>query len=291
MNTPFYLLSGIETNRGNQENKPVQANKTTPSLSTTSRASASPGVLLRRPFRQVHPHNLLSERSPEAHFVTAKAAATAALMDCTASERSNLEADTVHMRAASEEFERPSSEEELTVINYINVNQSPEKRKWSQMICVESNNGKSNASYKATTNTAEHGSSANSPASSDEEVKDVLFHSKPSNFSSSPPRGVQRLRRTISPRKFLANVSATYTQSCWKSPRKRQRQASIGDLEATVMQRPCLDLEKMQVHTISPLFGVVSLGSIYLYLYPKYFGMYDKISNDGISTTAYTLTK
>ena len=221
--------------------------KTTPLLPPLTRASTSPGGSLRQPFRQVHPHNVLSERSPEVFYVTAKAASSTP-MDCTESGQSSQDsADAVCASAASEEPDRPSSEEELTIINYINVSQSPENRKWSQMICVESGSAKNTAACNVVSS-SEHGSSANSPASSsDEEVKDVLYHSKPSNFSSSPPRGVQRLRRTISPRKFLANVSPTYPQSCWKSPRKRQRQSSIGDSEATVMQRPCLDLEKMQV--------------------------------------------
>jgi len=138
---------------------------------------------------------------------------------------------------SSAEFDRHSSEEELSIINYNFNNREihSEKRKWSQ---------------------ANHCGSCNeSSGSSDDEVRELLSSPlimkpivmKPLNFSSSPPRGVQKLSRTLSPKLFLAHV-APMGRVCSVSPRKRHRQSSSTDVsDATVIQRPCLDFEKMQV--------------------------------------------
>lgn len=118
-----------------------------------------------------------------------------------------------------------SSEEELDVINQ---DEKVEKRNWSQ---VSQSNGV-------------HPESA---GSSDEEIRDLL-QPQPIRFSSSPPTGVPKLQYAATPPKlFLANVATTFTVS----PRKRHRQTSVSDgteseTEA-VIQRPCLDFEKMQV--------------------------------------------
>ena len=161
---------------------------------------------------------------------------------------------------SSAEYENHSSEEELAVINthqhmqelvapvpaVNNIDMHPppppppppqpqrEKRKWSQV------------SQRCT-------SCSDSSGSSDEEVRDLLSQPppKPVCFSSSPPKGVHRLnQQTLSPRLFLANVSPATVHLCSVSPRKRHRQTSaVDDSEATVMQRPCLDFDKMQVST------------------------------------------
>ena len=137
--------------------------------------------------------------------------------------------------SSSTEFDRHSSEEELSIINFTNRELHSEKRKWSQA--------------------NQCGSCNESSGSSDEEVRDLLSSPivmkpivmKPLNFSSSPPRGVQKLSRTLSPKLFLANVAPTM-RVCSVSPRKRHRQSSSTDVsDATVIQRPCLDFEKMQV--------------------------------------------
>ena len=137
---------------------------------------------------------------------------------------------------SSVEFDHHSSEDELAVINCCKTPElHPEKRKWSQM--------------------SRCGSCNDSSGSSDEEVRDLLANTgdggdgdgQPLNFSSSPPHNVQRLSRTMSPKLFLANVSPAL-RVCSMSPRKRHRQSSSTDVSnATGIQRPCLDFDKMQV--------------------------------------------
>lgn len=129
---------------------------------------------------------------------------------------------------SSVEFDPHSSEDELSVIN------SREKRTWSQRrgSCC---------------------STGDSAGSSDEEVRDLLagdlqatgVHaggapSRPLLFSSSPPKGVQHL-----------NHRTVYT--CMQQ-RKRHRHTGSRDVsDATCIQRPCLDFDKMQVSACAPL--------------------------------------
>lgn len=169
---------------------------------------------------------------------------------------------------SSNEFDRHSSEEELSVINLASNNREyPEKRKWSQA------NGRCS-------------SCTESSGSSDEEVRDLLYNStspslkkgsshtiikpQPLIFSSSPPsRGVHRLssryhyshhhhhhhhhnhhhhhHSSLSPRLYLSSRHHSHHHTV--SPRKRHRQSLSRDVtEASVLvQRPCLDFEKMQV--------------------------------------------
>ena len=149
---------------------------------------------------------------------------------------------------SSTEFDRHSSEEELSVINLPNRELHPEKRKWSQA------NGRCSSCYE-------------SSGSSDEEVRDLLYSSTKRNgsigkpqplvFSASPPRGVHKLtsrhhyHHSVSPRLFLANVSRHHhNHHHTVSPRKRHRQSlsrDVTEATAVMMQRPCLDFEKMQV--------------------------------------------
>jgi hypothetical protein len=119
--------------------------------------------------------------------------------------------------------ERPSSEEELAIIN----GHPAEKRKWSQVTRC--------------------GSCSDDSCSSDDEVRDLLSASpKPLTFSAAPPRGIRRMTKTMPPSVFLSRMSPSL-QICSVSPRKRHRQTYGSDVsEATVMQRPCLDFEKMQ---------------------------------------------
>lgn len=132
---------------------------------------------------------------------------------------------------SSAEFDHHSSEEELAIINCRNKELHPEKRKWSQMTRC--------SSY------------SESSGSSDDEVRELLCRPQPVDFRSSPPRGVHKISRTMSPKLFLANV--TPVQICTVSPRKRHRQTSSTDVSdaMTVIQRPCLDFEKMQVGVIT----------------------------------------
>jgi hypothetical protein len=138
------------------------------------------------------------------------------------------------------DFDRHSSEEELSVIN-THREGSAEKRKWSQ---VSSNRN----------------DCCDSAASSDEEVKDLMLKPQPIMFSSSPPKGVQKVsnhhhhhhhhhHRSSPPRIFLARVTPITVSSV--SPRKRHRQTTTSDSRAegpaAAVMRPCLDFEKMQV--------------------------------------------
>lgn len=141
---------------------------------------------------------------------------------------------------------RHSSEEELAIINCSGngsgngtVTKQAEKRKWSQM---QGGGACSNGSAMIGVRC---GSCNDSSGSSDDEVRDLLGQPKPLNFSSSPPKGVQRLSQaTLSPKLFLANLSPSNVRLCSVSPRKRHRQGELTD--STVIQRPCLDFEKMQ---------------------------------------------
>lgn len=123
------------------------------------------------------------------------------------------------------DFERHSSEDELVTINKENV---AEKRKWSQVNC-----------------------SGCCDSSSDDEVKEFLLNPQPVLLSSSPPKGVQRVKfytRLPSQRQVLARMAPITVTSV--SPRKRHRNATSENVYETesgsLTQRPCLDFEKMQ---------------------------------------------
>lgn len=123
------------------------------------------------------------------------------------------------------DFDRHSSEDELVTINKENV---AEKRKWSQVHC-----------------------SGCCDSSSDEEVKEFLLNPQPVLLSSTPPKGVQRVKvytRFPSQRQVLARMAPVTVTSV--SPRKRHRHATSENVYETesgaLTQRPCLDFEKMQ---------------------------------------------
>lgn len=123
------------------------------------------------------------------------------------------------------DFDRHSSEDELVTINKENV---AEKRKWSQVHC-----------------------SGCCDSSSDEEVKEFLLNPQPVLLSSTPPKGVQRVKvytRFPSQRQVLARMAPITVTSV--SPRKRHRHATSENVYETesgaLTQRPCLDFEKMQ---------------------------------------------
>lgn len=123
------------------------------------------------------------------------------------------------------DFDRHSSEDELVTINKENV---AEKRKWSQVHC-----------------------SGCCDSSSDDEVKEFLLNPQPVLLSSTPPKGVQRVKvytRFPSQRQVLARMAPITVSSV--SPRKRYRQATSENVYETesgsLTQRPCLDFEKMQ---------------------------------------------
>ena len=132
---------------------------------------------------------------------------------------------------SSAEYDQHSSEEELSVIAGQGVmaaaaTTTAEKRKWSQI----------------------HRCSSCSDAcgSSDEEVCDLLAcPSQPVAFSASPPKDVHKLSRTMSPHLFFSGMSAGAVRVCAVSPRKRHRHSDNDT--STVIHRPCLDFEKMQV--------------------------------------------
>ncbi|KAL3872606.1 hypothetical protein ACJMK2_035821 [Sinanodonta woodiana] len=122
------------------------------------------------------------------------------------------------------DFERHSSEEELAVINKENV---AEKRKWSQTQCS--------------------GCGGDSAGSSDDEVKEFLLNPQPVLLSSSPPKGIKKISsHSPAPKLLLARVTPLSVSSV--SPRKRHRQTTTSDSlsDSSVIQRPCLDFEKMQ---------------------------------------------
>ena len=120
------------------------------------------------------------------------------------------------------DFDRHSSEDELGSINKENV---AEKRKWSHAGC-------------------------DSASSSDEEVKELLFNPQPVLLSSSPPKGVLKIyTQNASPRQVLARMTPVSVSAV--SPRKRHRRSATSDSQSdsegeSVIQRPCLDFEKMQ---------------------------------------------
>ncbi|XP_045186999.2 uncharacterized protein LOC123544911 [Mercenaria mercenaria] len=123
------------------------------------------------------------------------------------------------------DFDRHSSEDELVTINKENV---AEKRKWSQVHC-----------------------SGCCDSSSDDEVKEFLLNPQPVLLSSTPPKGVQRVKvytRFPSQRQVLARMAPITVTSV--SPRKRHRHATSENVYETesgaLTQRPCLDFEKMQ---------------------------------------------
>ena len=154
-------------------------------------------------------------------------------------ERCSIEYDP----SSSSEFDRHSSEEELAVINCTTNRESVrEKRTWSQ------------ANYHDYCGSCHDG--LNSSGSSDEEVKDLLSlsHDRPLLFSSSPPKGVRRFSKTVSPHIFLENIKASCTSNMY--PHKRCRQTNARDVSESPLgiQRPYLDFEKMQVSTPVDMF-------------------------------------
>lgn len=129
------------------------------------------------------------------------------------------------------DFDRHSSEDELGSINKENV---AEKRKWSHAGC-------------------------DSASSSDEEVKELLFNPQPVLLSSSPPKGVLKIyTQNASPRQVLARMTPIPISTV--SPRKRHRKSTTSDSQSdsegeSVVQRPCLDFEKMQqVRRLCPAY-------------------------------------
>ena len=130
------------------------------------------------------------------------------------------------------DFDRHSSEDELGSINKENV---AEKRKWSTLGC-------------------------DSASSSDEEVKELLFNPQPVLLSSSPPKGVLKIyTQNASPRQVLARMTPISVSAA--SPRKRHRHSATSDPQSdsegeSVIQRPCLDFEKMQqVRRLCPAYS------------------------------------
>lgn len=87
-----------------------------------------------------------------------------------------------------------------------------------------------------------------SAGSSDEEVKEFMLDPKPVLFSARPPAGIHNVMRTTATN-FLLPSQPSFG-ICAISPRKRHRLTSAPDsldLEnMSVIQRPCLDFEKMQ---------------------------------------------
>ncbi|KAJ8307991.1 hypothetical protein KUTeg_012865 [Tegillarca granosa] len=140
------------------------------------------------------------------------------------------------------DFDRHSSEDELETIHK-EIIQGAEKRKWSQV------------------NTR----SCNSAGSSDEEVKELMLQPQPVLFSSSPPKDVQKVSNPTPPpcppaKIFLKKVTPITLTTV--SPRKRHRQTSTSDTQTdsgttTVIQRPCLDFEKMQSLVISKMYDMM----------------------------------
>jgi len=128
------------------------------------------------------------------------------------------------------DFDRHSSEDELVTINKENV---AEKRKWSQVQC---------SGY------------CDSAGSSDEEVREFLFDPQPVLLSSSPPKGVQRVKvytrfASQTQRQVLGRMAPITVTSV--SPRKRHRQNTTSENvydsdSGPLTRRPCLDFEKMQ---------------------------------------------
>lgn len=175
----------------------------------------SPGTN-RMPFRQM---NLNTNHEHSTKPQDSRGNSVAANTDnmCTGTTKSNVHQD--HMP------EDNSSEEELMSINF--QESLAEKRKWSQVSSSSQN------------------VQMDSPGTSDEELLELVKQPRPSKFSCSPPRNIPRLQKTVSPKLFLANVSPVSDKSCWISPRKRARQSS--ESSPTVIERPYLDLEKMQV--------------------------------------------
>lgn len=194
-----------------------------PMQSSTSPLSS----VSKRPFQLVNQSSVcfqpLSHGTGCNHFYNTQ-------LDCESpTENSDFERCSLDYEpSSSTEFDHHSSEDELAIINCGNHELHPEKRKWSQVNRCNSCD--------------------DSSCSSDEELRDLLGEPKPLNFSSSPPKGVQKLSRTLSPPLFLANLSPKSVRLCSVSPRKRHRQTNSSDVsDATVIQRPCLDFEKMQV--------------------------------------------
>ena len=87
-------------------------------------------------------------------------------------------------------------------------------------------------------------------SSTDEEVRELLFNPQPVLLRSSPPKGVLKIyTETQSSPQMLLRVVTPILSTV--SPRKRHRQNTTSDPQSdsedeSVIQRPCLDFEKMQ---------------------------------------------
>lgn len=93
------------------------------------------------------------------------------------------------------------------------------------------------------------GNLADSAGSSDEEVKEFMLDPKPVLLGSGPPAGIHKVMRTTATNFLLPNEPSF--SLCAISPRKRHRLNSASDSSLdlenmAVIQRPCLDFEKMQ---------------------------------------------
>ncbi|XP_074661629.1 uncharacterized protein LOC141914264 [Tubulanus polymorphus] len=153
----------------------------------------------------------------------------------------DLDKDTSDFERQNSDLERHSSEEELSVIN----GKELQKRTWSQMNRHASRSAGHSASISSSNS---HLGGRSSGSTSDDEVKELLFKPQPLIFSSSPPKGILRIRKAPPERYFLTRVtSMAPIEVCAISPRKRHRFNSSSDRKKkTVIQRPSLDFEKMQ---------------------------------------------
>ena len=209
----MFMVPAVLEQQENQENQGSLSSNT---LRSPQRCRSPSHSVIKKPLQLANePASLLSGLHSDTHGIHTSPQGSSDFGRC-----SSLDYDP----SSSAEFLRHSSEEELTGINCT----FREKRTWSQ-----ANHCNSCEPY--------------SSGSSDEEVKDLLCSTQPVLFSSSPPKGVHRFSKTLSPRVFLARVSPGCTSSV--SPRKRHRQTLSNDVSdaSTVIQRPCIDFEKMQV--------------------------------------------
>ncbi|CAI9719387.1 Hypothetical predicted protein [Octopus vulgaris] len=120
-------------------------------------------------------------------------------------------------------------------------------------ICNNNNNNNNNNNINSNSNMNNNSNNnsccfTDSAGSSDEEVKEFMLDPKPILFSSAPPSGIQKVMRSSSANFLVPNGPPL--SICAISPRKRHRLNSSSDsldLEnISVIQRPCLDFEKMQ---------------------------------------------
>lgn len=95
-----------------------------------------------------------------------------------------------------------------------------------------------------------HLNGCHSTSSTDEEVKELLFNPQPVLLRSSPPTGILKIyTENEKTQHLLIRVVTPILKTM--SPRKRHRQSTASDCQSDsddefVIQRPCLDFEKMQ---------------------------------------------